>query len=83
MSLTLYLKPECHLCEEVLAELGRLRGRYPHALRTVDITQQAELMARYAERIPVLVVGGREYAAPLDRRVLEQALRAAQQEQVR
>jgi hypothetical protein len=77
MSLTLYLKPECHLCEEVLTDLGRLGRRYPHQLRTVDITTDPELMARYGERIPVLVVDGREYAAPLGRHTLEQALRAA------
>jgi hypothetical protein len=34
-------------------------------------------MRRYGERIPVVEVGGREYAAPLSLAVLERALREA------
>jgi hypothetical protein len=77
MIVTLYMKPDCHLCEEVLGELRRLASRYPHQLQTVDITSDPLLLQRYAERIPVLVVGGREYVAPLSAPVLERALRAA------
>ena len=77
MLLTLYSKPGCHLCEDAEAELRRLASRYPHRLKTVDITADALLLERYGERIPVLVVQGREYAAPLSRATLEQVLRAA------
>jgi hypothetical protein len=76
MILTLYLKPECHLCEEALTDLRRLADRYPHDLQTVDITTDPVLLQRYGERIPVLVVHGREYAAPLSPTVLERALGA-------
>jgi Glutaredoxin-like domain (DUF836) len=77
MLLTLYRKPDCHLCEDAETELRRLARRYPHQLETVDITQDAQLLERYGERIPVLVVHGREYSAPLSAAVLERALRAA------
>ena len=77
MLLTLYSKPGCHLCEQAEAELGRLAARYPHRLQTIDITQDPLLLERYGERIPVLVVGGREYPAPLSAAVLERALRSA------
>jgi len=30
---TLYAKPGCHLCEQALGELERLRRRYPHELQ--------------------------------------------------
>ena len=73
----LYTKPDCHLCEAALDELRRLQARYPHQLETVDITADPLLMQRYAERVPVLEVGGAEYSAPLSRAMLERALRSA------
>ena len=74
---TLYTKPGCHLCEQALAELERLRRRYPHELRLVDITTDADLMRAYGERIPVLSIEGREWAAPLSLAMLERELRQA------
>ena len=73
----LYMKPGCHLCEQAESELGRLQGRYPHRLEVVDITAEAELQRRYGETIPVLVIGGREYAAPLSAATIERALQDA------
>jgi Glutaredoxin-like domain (DUF836) len=77
VSVRLYAKPGCHLCDQALAELDRLRRRYPHELQVVDISQDAELMRRYGERIPVLSIAGHESDAPLSTAVLEQALRQA------
>jgi len=77
LSATLYTRPGCHLCDAAAANLGRLRARHPHALRLVDITSQPDLMQRYGERIPVLVIGSREYDAPLPAAVLERALQEA------
>ena len=56
---------------------GSVRAIAAHQLQLVDITGQAELMQRYGERIPVLVIGDREYAAPLPVAALERALRDA------
>jgi glutaredoxin len=75
MKARLLSKPGCHLCEDAERMLERLRKRYPHELELVDITTSSEMLQRYGERIPVLQLDGREYAAPLDERVLEQALR--------
>ena len=75
MIVTLYLKPDCHLCEDAIDTLRRLARRYPHELRTVDITADPAVYARYWDQIPVLVVDGREYAPPLSPPVLERALR--------
>ncbi|TMF01681.1 MAG: glutaredoxin family protein [Chloroflexi bacterium] len=74
---TLYAKPGCHLCEQALGELERLRRRYPHELQVVDISADAELTRRYGERIPVLNIAGHESEAPLSAAVLERALRRA------
>ena len=70
----LYSKPGCHLCEQTEEVLGQLRPRWPHTLRAVDITREPALEERYGLRIPVVDIGGREYAAPLGRSVLERAL---------
>ncbi len=72
----LYVRPGCHLCEQAIAELARLQRTYPHALELVDISQSQARERRYGERIPVLVVGGREYSAPLLPAELERALAA-------
>jgi hypothetical protein len=72
---TLFGKPGCHLCEDVEAELARLQQRYPHRLELIDITTDADLLARYGERIPVIRVGTEEIGAPLSRSMLEQVLK--------
>lgn len=68
------MRPGCHLCELVEADLQRLSRRYPHQLELVDISRDAELLRRYGESIPVLLVGGREYPAPLSAAGIERAL---------
>ena len=77
LKLKLYTKAGCHLCEKAQADLERLRRRYPHTLELIDISANPELMLGYGERIPVVVVGGREYAAPLTAAGLETALAQA------
>jgi glutaredoxin len=74
---TLYTRAGCHLCEAAIAELDRLRLRRPHQLALVDVSANPELERRYGERIPVLVINGREYAAPLPPAALERALAEA------
>jgi Glutaredoxin-like domain (DUF836) len=74
LHLTLYTRAGCHLCEQAVADLERLRQRYPHTLEQINVAADVELTRRYGERIPVLVVGGREYAAPLPRSLLERTL---------
>ena len=50
---TLYMKPDCHLCETARGDLARLQRRHPHTLALVDITTDGELMRQYGQRIPV------------------------------
>jgi len=74
---TLYTRPGCHLCEQAVADLERLRSCHPHTLELVDITADPELTRAYGELIPVLRIGGHEYAAPLSLAVIERALKGA------
>ena len=51
-ALVLYLKPDCHLCEEAR---DVVREALPDvALTQKDITREAALMERFGPRIPVL-----------------------------
>ena len=70
----LYGRPGCHLCEEALAVLERVRQRAPFAFEQVDIESDEALFKRYLERIPVVTIDNRE---SFELFVDEQALEAA------
>jgi glutaredoxin len=57
---TVYSKPDCHLCEEAMAALRRLQPELGFALEELDITRDEALHRAYFERIPVVSVGGEE-----------------------
>ena len=56
MTLVLYGRPGCHLCDEARAVLRRIG----HPFDEVDIERDDALLRRYLERIPVVVLDGRE-----------------------
>lgn len=58
--LTLYTKPDCHLCEEALKVLSAVRVELPFELIVRDITAEESLHRMYFERIPVVTVDGEE-----------------------
>jgi glutaredoxin len=57
---TLYTRPGCHLCDDALAVLERVRAEVPFDLEARDIERDDELLRRYLERIPVVVLDGEE-----------------------
>jgi glutaredoxin len=57
---TLYGRPGCHLCDDALAVLERVRADAPFELRTVNIEDDDALFRAYLERIPVVSVDGAE-----------------------
>ena len=56
----LYVREGCHLCEDAGAVLNEVLGA--DGWSAVDIATDDELLVRYAHRIPVLIVDGRECA---------------------
>jgi glutaredoxin len=58
--LTLYTKPDCHLCEAALAALLEVRRELPFELTVRDITEDEGLHRAYFERIPVVSLNGDE-----------------------
>jgi glutaredoxin len=56
VSLVLYGRPGCHLCDDARAALERIG----HPFEEVDIEADDKLLARYLERIPVIALDGVE-----------------------
>ena len=52
--LIVYSTPDCHLCDEAVAVLGRLREELAFEFVELDITTDADLHRAYFERIPVV-----------------------------
>ena len=59
-TVTIYSKPDCHLCDEALEVLTRVRRDLDFELIEEDITSDDALLRAYFERIPVVAVDGRE-----------------------
>jgi glutaredoxin len=58
--ITLYSKPDCHLCAEALATLEELQAELGFDLEEQDITLDDALQRIYLERIPVVALDGEE-----------------------
>jgi glutaredoxin len=78
ITVTLYTKTNCSLCDQVKQLLVELAPQYPHTLREVDITQDEQLFALYRYTIPVVTIGSEQLQAPIDKQMLEQALATAE-----
>ncbi len=60
-TVTLYSRPECHLCDEARSGLERIRAEGPDfELREVDIDSDERLLRSHLERIPVIELDGVE-----------------------
>ena len=59
-TVTLYGRPGCHLCDDALAVLERIRADAPFDLQTVNIEDDDALLRAYLERIPVVALDGEE-----------------------
>lgn len=59
-TVTLYGRPGCHLCDDALVVLERMRSELGFNLRELDIEADDDLLRRYLERIPVVAVDGVE-----------------------
>lgn len=55
--ITLYTRPGCHLCEVAVTALEEIGEPFEE----VDITTDASLEIEYGERIPVIMLDGKEH----------------------
>lgn len=71
---TLYSRPGCHLCDDARAVVARVCTELGEEYDEVSIDDDAQLLERFGEEIPVTFVDGRQHDFW---RVDEQRLRAA------
>ncbi len=60
ISLTLYSRSSCHLCEDMEAALGDLQQELGFQLERIDIDSAPELVQAYGTLVPVLKDGDTE-----------------------
>jgi glutaredoxin len=60
--ITIYSKPGCHLCDRAKEVIERCRVKAEFAIEVVDISQNPELLQRYRDDIPVILLDGNEIA---------------------
>jgi glutaredoxin len=60
LTLTLYSRPDCCLCEEMKTVLAQVRQGTPFALEEIDISTDPDLEARFGQEVPVLFINGRK-----------------------
>jgi uncharacterized membrane protein/glutaredoxin len=76
LTVTLYTREGCHLCQKAEDELRSLQSEIPHKLVLIDVDE--ENLKEYIEKIPVVEVGPYQVNAPFDLKTLEMTLAAAQ-----
>jgi len=62
MRITIYSKPDCHLCDRAKDVVERCRSKADFTVEVIDISQDPELFERYRNDIPVILLDGREIA---------------------
>ncbi len=60
LSLELMTKKDCSLCDEAKVVLARVLKDFPARLKFTDIELDDDLLSRYREKIPVLLIEGKE-----------------------
>ena len=58
---TLIGKPGCHLCEAARAVVEEVTAELGESFTEISVLDRPDLMARYAEEVPVTLVDGRQH----------------------
>lgn len=77
ITITLYTRTDCHLCDQAREDLEALQEKYPHRLVEVDVDTDPALIKTYGEKVPVVEVGPYRLSAPFDKQKLMMTVGAA------
>ncbi|MEI4270180.1 glutaredoxin family protein [Klenkia sp. LSe6-5] len=61
-ALQLLTRQSCHLCEVAAETLARVAAEHGLAVTAVDVDGDPELQAEYGDRVPVVLLDGREHS---------------------
>ena len=76
VSVVLYSRPGCGLCDEARAVIAAERARTPFGFEEVDVSGDDALELEYGIRIPVVLVDGQErFEIRVDPRGFAEAVR--------
>ena len=76
VTVRIYIKPRCPLCEVARGALEEIATRVPFVLEVVDIREDPDTWERYRHAVPVVTVDGEEIARlRVDPAALESRLR--------
>ncbi len=56
VTVDLFSRPGCHLCEVMKEALERIRNQYPFEMREIYITEGDQFYETFKDRIPVLYI---------------------------
>jgi glutaredoxin len=60
--LTLVTRVDCHLCDVAKQALARVAEASGEQWRELDVDADPQLLAEYSERVPVVLLDGREHS---------------------
>jgi glutaredoxin len=60
VTVTLYTREGCHLCDVVKGVIDQVRRERPFDLTIVDVDTDPELVRLYGEEVPVVAIDGRK-----------------------
>jgi len=77
MRLTLITRRDCHLCNEMAVVIEQVAPGFAAAVEVRDVDAHPELLARYSDEVPVLLIDGRKaFKYRVTAPALERRLRA-------
>jgi len=60
ITIEIYSRPDCHLCEEAKEAIERVRLRFPFVVRIINIETDPTLEKTYGEQVPVVFINGKK-----------------------
>ena len=58
--LSIYIRPACHLCEDVISQLVQLQSEYSFDFHTINVDSSPQLVAQYGTKVPVVTYENQE-----------------------
>ena len=77
ITVTLYTRNDCHLCDQAKGDLESIQKKYPHRLVEVDVDSDPAVLKKYGGTVPVVEVGPYRLSAPFDKQKLMMTIGAA------
>lgn len=78
ITVMLYSRTDCHLCEQTHQDLVALQSEIPHKLVVIDVDSHPDLRRAYGFEVPVVEVGPYKLRSPINQQELRITLMAAQ-----